>query len=157
MEVKKAGKVSFCSMTLTNNSSVWMALPKYRKSLAAGILDTFETLANNGADDKVAIVLGHKPGARKHTTDVLSFVYYSKYNSLQEQSSASFSPRKLERLSKENLSKLFFNTYEKLKTSTEKALPSDEYLVPNPKDISNSHMDLLKKLDKYSIDDMGFM
>lgn len=156
MEVKKAGKVSFCSMPLTTNSSVWTALPKYRKSLAAGILDTFETLTKNGVDDKVVIVLGHKPGARKHTTDVLSVVYYSKYNSMQEKSSVSFSPRKLERLSKENLSKLFMDTYEKLKTSTEKAIPSDYYLVANPKDLTNSHMELLNKLDKYSIDDMGF-
>lgn len=156
MEIKKTGKVSFCSMPLTTNSSVWTALPKYSKSLAAGIIDTFETLANNGADDKVAIVLGHKHGARKHTTDVLSVVYYSKYNSLQEQSSASFSPRKLERLSKENLSKLFLDTYEKLKTSTEKAILSDDYLVSNPRDVSNSHMELLNKLDKYAIDDMGF-
>lgn len=151
----KTDKVSFCSVPLTNNSSVSTALPKYRKSLAAGILDTFETLAKNGVDDKVAIVLGHKPGARKHTTDVLSIVYYPS-NSLQEQSSVSFSPRKLERFSKENLSKLFLDTYEKLKTSTEKAIPSDYYPVPNPKDLTNSHMELLNKLDKYAIDDMGF-
>lgn len=150
----KTDKISFTSTPLTTVSTIYTALPRYRENLTAGILDTFEILAKNGVDDKVSLYIAHKPNAKKCSTDVLRIGYYP-HNDWNEQSSVFLSPKKLEKLSKEDLSNFFLSTYEKLKKSTKNVMHSNAYSMAEVKELSENHTKLLEKLDNYSLDDLG--
>lgn len=151
MEINKAGKVSFRSNPIISSDGIWQALPKYKKKLAAGILDSFEKLSQNGVEDQVFINIVHTDYTQKHPTDILSISYYANKD-LPEQSSAVLNPRKLEKLSKKAISEELLKMYEKLKISTEKVNLSSGYYRASKNKLSKGHVTLLEKLAKFSKD-----
>lgn len=152
MDIKKTGKVSFRSNPIITTDGIWKALPKYKKRLAAGILDSFEKLSKNGASDQVFVNIVHTDYTKKHSADILCISYFSNKD-LPEQSSAVLNPRKLEKLSKKAISETVLKMYEKLKISTEKVtLASGSYIASKNK-LSKKHVETLEKLAKFSNDD----
>lgn len=148
----KTDKVSFCSNPIIRSDGIWMALPKYKKRLAAGILDSFEKLSKNGVEDQVFINIVHTDYTKKNPADILCISYFSNKD-LPEQSSTVLNPSKLQKLSRKAISETILKMYEKLKISTEKVTFASGSYIQSKNKLSKKHIEVLQKLAKFSNDD----
>ncbi len=136
-------------------------LRKYNINLTKGILDAFEKLSKNNIDDELVLNIGHKTGAKKYATDSLELLFFKKDfskntpNSLICQSSVSFSPKTLEKMTAKKITQLLLNSYEKLKKCTTLNLYNiDNYASSPKKCITKPHAIKINELcQKFGYDD----
>lgn len=91
-------------------------LRKYHQNLTQGILDAFDTLAQNGENNKLGIQLGLKRGVTDLTIDAMD-VTLSQDG--KRKSAVSLNPKLLQKFSPKAIAKMLILKYEKLLNSSE--------------------------------------
>lgn len=91
-------------------------LRKYHENLTQGILDAFDTLVQNGENNRLEIQLGLKKGAKDLRIDAMDVILYQNE---ERKSVASLSPRLLQKISPKAISRMLILKYEKLLNTSE--------------------------------------
>lgn len=144
----KTDKISFGTSPSIADLRATNGLPKYKKCLTEGILDAFQKLSQNGIGDKLYVSIGPITNKQKRATDVLVITYNS-------QSSVILNPKTLEKFSKNRISKLIMETYEKLKVSHKNPNINPGYPTGTPI-VSTAHQEKIQKLlDWFGLDDLA--
>jgi len=155
----KTDNISFGTSPSIGSNMATAGLPKYKMALTEGIYDAFDKLSKNGIDDNVNIHLGVNSKAKSKYTNVIEFCYRPKDKQF-DQSSKAFSPKSLEKLSKNQISELFITTYKKLTKSKKmaKLAKGIPYEKPGTNiSVTKEHKDLIIKLDdKFGWNDSNF-
>lgn len=91
-------------------------LRKYNQNLTQGILDAFDTLVQNGENNRLEIQLGLKKGVKDLRIDAMDVILYQNE---ERKSVTSLSPRLLQKISPRSISRMLILKYEKLLNSSE--------------------------------------
>lgn len=149
MKITQVDNKSFGTRPMIGYIAANDGLSKYSIELTNGIIDSFEKLSKNGINDQLRIDVGHKNYAKRRKTDSfeVSLWLEDRYKIWRPKSSTAFSPKKLEKMSANQISNLILKSYKKLVKSYKiDTKGTDLCTLKQNKSISDAHKDEINQL-----------